>query len=323
MMTFEILDVPAKLIHVTPDVPKHYQSLLYPFAKATCTRSPGVDIIDQQIVIEGCTIASHTIIGKLDAVLHPVVVEPIATLHCMLQGNLACVLAPDMPVELVQGQFNFFEITPAPHRIFVKPGRYVSFHIDLSQHLLEKIAPAATALQTLLEKALQVESSPVLPDAGILLPEIYQEIEAIRQCPHKGVLAQIRLQGRILQLLTIVLESLYQPDKPVPRTQQLMATIKAYIDTHLDELLTLSRIAKGYALSESCIKQQFKALTGENFSEYLIRKRMEKARELLRTTNLPIGLIAFKVGYEEPTNFTREYKKYFHHLPSDERKMAV
>lgn len=320
MMTFNISDVPAKLVHITPEVPKHYHALVFPFAKATCVLSPGIDIIDQQVEIEGCTIATHTMVCKMASVLRPHLQTPISTLHCMLQGSLQCVLEPGITVNLVQGQYNFFEIAPGEHEVKVTPGRYVSFHIDLSDDLLEKLAPLADVLQTLLEKALQAETSPVLPAAGILTPELYVEIDAIRACNADEPLSQVKLHGKLLQLLTMVLESLYRPCQPLTHTQQLMATIQHYIDTHLDELITLSRLAKGYPLSESCIKQQFKAFTGENISDYVIRKRMEKAKELLQTTNWPISNIAFKVGYEEPTNFTREYKKFFQQLPSAERK---
>ena len=57
-----------------------------------------------------------------------------------------------------------------------------------------------------------------------------------------------------------------------------------------------------------------------NLKYYIIQQKMQEAQSLLCTTNLPISLIAAKVGY---TNFGHSYKKFYHKTPQEERSAAL
>ena len=48
---------------------------------------------------------------------------------------------------------------------------------------------------------------------------------------------------------------------------------------------------------------------GTTFIEYLIGKRMEKAKELLRTTQMRSSEVAYRVGYRDPHYFSSTFKK--------------
>lgn len=56
--------------------------------------------------------------------------------------------------------------------------------------------------------------------------------------------------------------------------------------------------------------RHFKEEVGENFSSYLTRYRLERAQELLQTTDLPVASVAVQTGYTTPGYFSRLYKKY-------------
>jgi AraC-like DNA-binding protein len=62
-------------------------------------------------------------------------------------------------------------------------------------------------------------------------------------------------------------------------------------------------------------KQQF----GVSIHEYQTEARMQVALKLLQTTELPVGQIAERVGYGEPTNFTAAFRKHFELLPREAR----
>ena len=49
-------------------------------------------------------------------------------------------------------------------------------------------------------------------------------------------------------------------------------------------------------------------------------KKMQEAQSLLRTTSLPVSLIAAKVGYSNFAHFSTSYKKLFHRSPQEERQ---
>ncbi|WP_256592999.1 helix-turn-helix transcriptional regulator, partial [Pseudomonas sp. 2822-15] len=68
-------------------------------------------------------------------------------------------------------------------------------------------------------------------------------------------------------------------------------------------------------LNASYFSVLFKEQTGLTFSEYLTRRRMQVAKKLLFSTDLPIGVIAEKVGYQTAKYFIKLFKELEGHTP--------
>lgn len=64
------------------------------------------------------------------------------------------------------------------------------------------------------------------------------------------------------------------------------------------------------------VYRKVKALTGDSPSKLLRKARLERAKELLHTTDKPIAEIAFEVGFSAPSYFSKSYKDHFGELPS-------
>jgi AraC-like DNA-binding protein len=64
----------------------------------------------------------------------------------------------------------------------------------------------------------------------------------------------------------------------------------------------------------------FKKVTGINFTDYLSRVRVEKAKNLLLNPNLRISEIAFEVGFQSLTHFNRVFKNIVGQSPSEYRE---
>lgn len=77
--------------------------------------------------------------------------------------------------------------------------------------------------------------------------------------------------------------------------------------------------AKMCALSQSRFSHKFKEVTGEVPSKYFIKIKMEKARELLKFSNLSVSEIAERVGYDNALYFSRLFKKYTGLSPTEYR----
>ncbi|SFE89486.1 Response regulator receiver domain-containing protein [Paenibacillus catalpae] len=99
-----------------------------------------------------------------------------------------------------------------------------------------------------------------------------------------------------------------------------MGDIVAYLDGHYFEDVGLIDIATRYHMDPSYLSRQFKAATGENFIEYVTRKRMEKACELLRQSDSKVSDIAELVGYENQRYFSQVFKKFTGRTPSEFRE---
>ena len=94
---------------------------------------------------------------------------------------------------------------------------------------------------------------------------------------------------------------------------------KAFINEHYTEDLSLDQAAKAAGMSSFYFCKMFKKYTGVNFTEYLSRVRIEKARNLLLNPNLRISEIAYEVGFQSLTHFNRVFKKVLGQSPTDFR----
>ena len=84
---------------------------------------------------------------------------------------------------------------------------------------------------------------------------------------------------------------------------------KCYIKENLAEELSVSNIAAGLYISPNYFSRLFKKVTGEGCNEYIVRKRIEKAKLLLETTNFKTSKIAMMVGYRDTNYFSLAVKK--------------
>lgn len=85
---------------------------------------------------------------------------------------------------------------------------------------------------------------------------------------------------------------------------------KEYIKEHLTEKFTLQTVSEHIGVSPSYFSRLFKQYSGETFTVYVTRKRIERSKELLRNTNLKVSDIAEALGFENTTYFSKIFKKY-------------
>ena len=91
---------------------------------------------------------------------------------------------------------------------------------------------------------------------------------------------------------------------------KMLRTVVGYINEHYsDSELSLNTAAAMANLSPNHFSTIFSNEMGVTFIEYLINKRMEKAKELLMTTDLRSSEITYMVGYKDPHYFSHTFKK--------------
>lgn len=96
---------------------------------------------------------------------------------------------------------------------------------------------------------------------------------------------------------------------------------KRYIAEHYEDAdLSLSDVAAYVGLNEKYFTSRFTKEAGENVISYLTAVRMQKARELLKTTTFKVYEIAEMVGYRNAEHFNRTFKKHNEITPAQYRK---
>lgn len=96
--------------------------------------------------------------------------------------------------------------------------------------------------------------------------------------------------------------------------------LKNYIHEHYKDA-TLENAAKIVYMNPYYVSKYFKTKTGENFSEYLTRIRMNKAAELLKDIRYRTYEVSEMVGYSNAKNFTRTFRRFFGQCPREFRNM--
>ncbi|MEP4420704.1 MAG: helix-turn-helix domain-containing protein, partial [Nitratireductor sp.] len=91
---------------------------------------------------------------------------------------------------------------------------------------------------------------------------------------------------------------------------------------NLDEPFSAVELAKGAGLSVRQVERLFLRHLNMTPGRYYMRLRLERARELLRQTNLPILDVAIATGFTSHSYFAQSYRLQFGRLPSEERRTA-
>ncbi len=102
---------------------------------------------------------------------------------------------------------------------------------------------------------------------------------------------------------------------------ELIGAVKQYISGHLGEL-TRESIADAVAVNASYLSRVFHKTTGEKLSAYILRKRIDYAKELLRETDDKITYIANAAGYLNDSYFIRIFRNVTEMTPYEYRKMC-
>lgn len=96
---------------------------------------------------------------------------------------------------------------------------------------------------------------------------------------------------------------------PNDKNQKIIKEMKEYIADNYQDGITLSELARKFNLSSGHLSNLFHEETGESFSDYLNMIRLNKAKELLKTTDDKIYQIADQLGFNDAYYFSSWFKK--------------
>ncbi|NJD02977.1 MAG: helix-turn-helix domain-containing protein [Ruminiclostridium sp.] len=108
-----------------------------------------------------------------------------------------------------------------------------------------------------------------------------------------------------------------------PKLRQLINISINYIHNNYEREISLGDIAKFVFLSPSYFARAFKEETGLSPISYLLKIRIDSAKELLADTELKISDIALSVGFSNQQRFNEMFKKYAKQTPLQYRKKSI
>lgn len=96
-----------------------------------------------------------------------------------------------------------------------------------------------------------------------------------------------------------------------------------YVNAHLGDNLNLNSLSAYLYISKNYMSSIFSHKMGIKLKDYIIRQRMEKGRQMLLSSEMPIRDIAALVGYSSASHFSATFHKIFHESPSDYRRKRI
>jgi AraC-like DNA-binding protein len=93
-----------------------------------------------------------------------------------------------------------------------------------------------------------------------------------------------------------------------------------YLENHLAEPIRLADVARAAGVTSSYFAAQFRATTGLRPHEYLLRRRVERGREMLASSDIPVIDVALSVGFENQSHFTTVFKRFTRQPPQTWRR---
>ena len=102
---------------------------------------------------------------------------------------------------------------------------------------------------------------------------------------------------------------------PDTQTHRISRAIE-WLNNHYAEPLSIEHLAQMINLSTSALHHRFKSVTAMSPLQYQKQLRLQEARRLLLSENSDVSSIGYKMGYESPSQFSREYSRLFGASPS-------
>ena len=197
-------------------------------------------------------------------------------------------LVPDSQLLTIQFAPNLFdELHPAPQR---------DYTLNLSQPLCLADKQLRDSLFALVKHLIEVDAQPSFTRIALT----YQLLGALAIAGEpRGNRQQISLRKKDQQLVKYGIE---------------------FINQHFDDELTLATIAENAGVSYHHFSRIFKKISGYNFKEYLTMIRINKAKQLLKDTQIPITDISYTCGFSGHKQLIFSFNKYCRMTPTEFRK---
>ena len=131
----------------------------------------------------------------------------------------------------------------------------------------------------------------------------------------------MRINEKLGSLLTLLMEQSWHPESvTVSRKRMELATVKAYLDEHYIEKLTLEELAEKFFINKFYLSKIFKETYGTTVNNYLISQRITRAKQLLRFTDMTVDEVGAAVGMGDANYFSRMFRKVEGISPREYRK---
>ncbi|MFS0868556.1 response regulator transcription factor [Paenibacillus xylanilyticus] len=247
--------------------------------------------------------------------------ERLRQLHWMKIGDgISMVLKDYDDVLSNQGQREFTRVS---NRIEVMSGYLETGRIQQFYEVFEELVNELIQQDVTLERAMETYYNLALHLYSVINRwGLHQDIPDQRRLLH---LNEYTCMKDAVQFLYQAADQLvrFKSSNEQERANAVIHSLCTYITEHLEEDLSLVRLAELYHFNPSYLSRFFKQEMGINLSEFIDELRIRRAKDLLRNADLMVREVALQVGYEAAHSFTRFFKKVTGMTPQEFRESLM
>jgi AraC family transcriptional regulator len=176
----------------------------------------------------------------------------------------------------------------------------------------------------------QIDWTPAALNAAVDVRDehVHASIRRLAQEALSPGMAATVLTDSIAIALAIDLRRYFsRADSPVPEHPQALSSrqlrrLTEYIHEHGDQDMRLNDFARVAVMSVRSLTRAFKQTTGRTLAQYVAETRLQRARELLRSSRMPTKVIAARVGFSNVSSFTSAFRRLVGVTPGQFRAKA-
>ena len=167
----------------------------------------------------------------------------------------------------------------------------------------------------------------IFKEKTLVIQKASRQLEKIAQQIHNisldNIMECMQLKAKTIEFLNVFFQekSIDQLTMYSKTKQEVVKKTKEIISKNIEKPLTVKKLAKQLNISEYKLQEAFKTLMGYTVYEYIKKEKVEKAKYLLKNTEMPILEIVNEVGYENPSKFANLFKEYANTTPLKYRKI--
>ncbi|WP_041301393.1 AraC family transcriptional regulator [Lacinutrix sp. 5H-3-7-4] len=153
--------------------------------------------------------------------------------------------------------------------------------------------------------------------------KLADKISALRKIKNKGMMRLLLIEGQVYQILALHMEQ-HKKDVAIKKKKTSLSKtelkqireLSKQILKNVSTNYTVAELSNISGLPQAKLQEGFKFLYARTVIEYIRHVRLEKARDLMSTTNLNISEIVYSIGFSSRSYFSKIFKKKYNISPS-------
>ncbi|MEH1843107.1 MAG: AraC family transcriptional regulator [Nostoc sp.] len=198
-------------------------------------------------------------------------------------------------------------------------GRQLLVGVHLQPELLQSfIGNSSGELPKPLQHLVRQPEQPYHFRSHLMTPMMKYNVQHILHCPYQGIIKRTYLEGKVLELLALLLEQeteinlASRTHKPLKSgTLERVLYARDLLLQRLDNPPSTAELARLVKLNEYALKRGFLLVFGKPLFAYLHDYRLEQARQLLETGEMKVSEVAHKIGFASRNHFAAAFRKKF------------